>query len=159
MAPPRVPEIAVVTRTYSGQEGNRVRAGTRFAVVKAREGMTVISLARYNALRDNKLARPLGEEDSAAVPARAGYKAGPTEIQGAGTGVTLARSVRERSRRRVPQNENPTPPKALAPAGSQTGKAAPPSLSLGDQASKTSTSTGRGTRRTSASSQSTTPSR
>jgi len=67
MASPKPVEICVVTRTYQGEEGNRVYAGTRFAVGKPQGDLKVITAARYQNLRNNKLARPLGEEDTGSL--------------------------------------------------------------------------------------------
>jgi hypothetical protein len=164
-------EVAVVTRTYQGLEGNRVFAGTRFAVGKTQGDLRVITLARYNQLKDNKLVRPFGEEDAGAAPARARYAAGPTSSLTVeeGTGVKTARAVRQSARVRMRQEENPGPPKpinteALRRAGSQTGAEKSASSLLGDQAQKPSTSASRGRRtarvaKTSGSSPSTTPGR
>jgi hypothetical protein len=172
VANPKTVEIAVVTRTYQGLEGNRVFAGTRFAVGKPQGDLAVITLPRYNQLKENKLVRPFGEEDGGAVPARARYSPGPTStrlVEGEGTGVKIARNVRERTRSRLRQEENPGAPKPLNPpavrAGSQTGEEKRASSLLGDQAQKPSTSGSRGRRtakpaaKASPSSSSTTPGR
>lgn len=140
-------EIGVVTRTYSGQEGERVHAGTKFAIGSDRPGFKTISKARYDQLAAVKLIRPLGEEDTAAAPARAGYAAGPTEAEKVGS-VTTARSIRQSTRRRAKQPENPAAPKPLnAQAGSQTGAEKPSQSSPEGQASSSSTSGSRGNRR------------
>lgn len=158
MASNKPVEIAVVKRTYQGLEGNRVFAGTRFAVTKPQGDLKVISLQRFNQLKENGLARALGEEDAAAMP-RARYGAGFTQvIEGEGTGVKTARSVRASARAKARQDENPSPPSAIAPLGSQTGAVKPVASSAAAQASATSTSTSRG-RRGSGSSPSTTPTR
>lgn len=146
MASSKPVEIAVVKRTYQGLEGNRVFAGTRFAVGKPSGDLKVISLARFNQLTANGLARPLGEEDAKALP-RARYGAGFTQvIEGEGTGVKTARSVRQAARQRARQDENPSPPKAIAPLGSQTGAVKPVASSQAVPPSATSTSTSRGRR-------------
>lgn len=150
MAREKQVEIAVVTRTYQGLEGHRNFAGTRFAVGRAQGDLKVITLARYNQLQASGLVRPLGEEDAKALP-RARYAGGPTETDGEGTSVTLARNVRQRVRSKFKAEErgqetNPPPPKAIAPIGSQTGEGKPSSSSPGAQASDKSTSSSRGRR-------------
>ncbi len=50
-------DIAEITRTYGGLEGRRVKAGTRFSIGKATQGLPVITQARFTQLRDAGLAR------------------------------------------------------------------------------------------------------
>lgn len=158
--PGRAVEIAVVTKTYSGQEGERVHAGTKFAVGVDRHGLKTISRGRYDQLFQNKLVRPLGEEDTAAAPERARYGEGFTEEKaGEGTGVKTGRQVRQSARNRAKQPDAPPAPQPLARPGSKTGAGAPSQSSPEAQASGASTPRPRGNRRGSASSPSTTPGR
>lgn len=152
------PDICVVRKTYSGQEGERVKAGTRFAVGKEKGGLPVMSNARYLALLERKIVRPFSAEDGKAAPSAAPLEpATITTLQGpSGPGP---RAKRQAARNRLKQDDNPpAPTKKADPAGSQTGKAAPSSSSPEGQAPGPSTSTRRGTR-PSASSPSTTPGR
>jgi hypothetical protein len=134
------PDIVVVTKTYMGQEGSRVKAGTRFAVGKSRDGLVAITQQRFQALREARLVRPWGgAEDTAAVD-RVRY---PNDKAGAG----LAQNVRQATRVRARlQDENPEAPKPIAPIGSQTGEGGQPSSSAPAPASPASTSSSRGRR-------------
>ena len=164
-------EIAVVTKTYAGQEGNRVKAGTRFAVGKEQGGLKVITKARYEALRAGRLVRPFGEEDTKEAPRYARPLA--RTLSPVDQGQT-ARKVRAETRARLKQSDAPAAPKQLSGprAGSQTGGATSPSSSPEAPASGKSTSAKSGRRGTrgaapsapaaaakSASSPSTTPTR
>lgn len=142
----RIVEIAVVTRTYQGLEGNRVKAGTRLAVDKAQGDLKVITRGRYQQLLQNRLVRPLGADDAKALPGPRYGAEGPLELTGEGTSVLVAQKVRQRARARARQADDPPPPKALAPLGSRTGVAKSVSSSPADPASSSSTSTSRGTR-------------
>ena len=152
------PEIVVVTKTYSGQEGNRVKAGTRFAVVKEKGGLPVITAARYQALVASKLVRPFGQGDAKVAPGAGPLPATITTLEGP-AGKTV-RATRQAQRTRAKQTENPEAPKQVAGPqhGSQTGAAAPSASSAAAPVSEKSTSARRGTR-PSASPSSTTPSR
>ena len=118
-------EIAVVTRTYAGTEGTRVKAGTRFAVGKEQGGLPVISMARYNQLKGNNLVRPFSDQDTKAA---AKYER-PLERrqviqQPQGNAASpSAQKVRQAARARIKQTENPSPPKQVKgpQRGSQTG--------------------------------------
>lgn len=158
MASPKSVEICVVAKTYGGAEGQRVYAGTRFAVGKDVDGLKTITRARYDALRQNNIVRPLGEEDTVAAPGRVRYGADFIQkTEGEGTGVTLARNVRQAAKVRARQSDNPIPPAPLKPQrGSQTGAAKPSASSAAAPASSSSTSGSRGNRAGSKPSSSTT---
>lgn len=151
-------DIAVVTKTYQGVEGRRVKAGTRFAVGKDLDGMATISLARYQTLLRNKLVRPFGDKDRKPTPVARPLERPQTRMEGVG-GPT-ARAERAASRARTRQPDEPATPRQIkGPSnGSQTGPAASSASSPEGQASAKSPSTSRGTR-SSASSRSTTPAR
>lgn len=151
------PEIGVVRKTYQGIEGERVKAGTRFAIGKDKGDLPIMSNARFQELCRLKIMRPLNAEDGKAAPSAAPLEKVITTLQGPSGAVPRAR--RQAARARLKQDDNPpAPTKKAVPAGSQTGKAAPSSSSPEAQASKPSTSRSRGTR-PSASPPSTTPSR
>lgn len=162
-------EICVIVRAYGGQEGRRVKAGTRFAIDQEREGLRVITRGRYQQLRDAKLAKPFGAEDAAAAPGSATYakREAPrtldgqplTETKVGGPGQAGPVRARAASRRRT-QEASPDAPAPLSrPAGSPTGGGKPSSSSPEGQASNGSTSPRRGNRRGSSPSPSTTPTR
>ena len=165
---PRSVEICVVTRAYGGAEGRRVKAGTRFAIDQEREGLQVISRARFQQLRDARLVKPFGAEDAAAAPGAATYAARTprtldgkplTESTPGGPGEKGPRATRAAARRRT-QEAAPEAPAPLSPrAGSPTGAGKPSSASPEGQASGGSTSGRRGTRRGSSPSPSTTHTR
>lgn len=163
-------EICVITRAYGGQEGRRIKVGTRFAIDKAQDGLAVITRGRYQQLRDAKLAKPFGVEDTAAAPGAATYakQDGPRTLNGqpltetriGGTGEKGPRAVRAASRRRTSQEAAPEAPAPLSrPTGSPTGAGGRSSSSPEGQASSGSTSRQRGTRQGSKPSPSTTPTR
>lgn len=152
------PEVVVVTKTYSGAEGHRVKAGTRFAVGKEKGGLPVITAARYQALVVSKLVRPFGQGDAAAAPGAGPLPATITTLEGP-AGKTV-RATRQAHRSLAKQAESPAAPKQVSGPknGSQTGADAPPASSAAAPQSDKSTSARRGTRR-SASPSSTTPTR
>ncbi len=152
------PDIGVIRKTYQGIEGERVKAGTKFAIGKEKDGLAVMSNARFQELCRLKIARPFNStEDGKAAPSAGPLDKVVTTLQGPGGPVPRAR--RQAARARLKQDDAPpAPTKKVAPSGSQTGKAAPSSSSPEDQAPKPSTSRSRGTR-SSASSSLTTPSR
>lgn len=140
-------EIAVVRRTYSGAEGNRVKAGTRFAIGKEVGGLVVISRARYEQMRQQGIMRAFGDEDTKGpATVRPSRPLARTVTTMEGSGSASARSIREATRRRAKQTETPGAPKQTAgpknstSVGSQTGQAPASSSSPGGQASKGSTS-------------------
>jgi hypothetical protein len=61
-------EIAEITRTYGGLEGRRVKAGTRFAVGQASDGLPTITKSRFQQLKDAGLARPWDPKASPGRP-------------------------------------------------------------------------------------------
>lgn len=139
-------DIAVVTRTYQGLEGHRVKAGTRFAIGRELHGLPVITKARFQTLLQSKLVRPFGSEDTVEQP-RHERPLARTVTTMEGTGGPTARAIRAASRARVKQTDTPGAPKQLkGPAakstspGSQTGAGAGSSSSAAAPASTTSTS-------------------
>jgi len=155
MPPAPAPTIAEVTRPYSGQEGFRVKAGTRLAVGKPVDGLKVITEDRYNQLLKSGLARPFGAQNgplSQTPPPRYEGQIKPMALkppanpQGVGQGAAKRRQ----------QEAKPAEPRPLEnPAGGETGAGVSASSSPADPASTKSTSKLRGARR-SRSSQSTT---
>ncbi len=145
------PEIAVVTKTYSGQEGHRVKAGTRFAVGKEKGGLPVLSNARYQALRDQKLVKPFGAEDAKVAPGAGPLEKTMTTLEGP-AGRTV-RATRQSKRARLKQTEAPDAPKQTGGPnnGPQTGAAKPSLSSAAAPASEKSTSGRRGNRGSSSS--------
>jgi hypothetical protein len=144
MASGRV-EIAVVTKTYQGLEGSRVKAGTRFAVGKAQGGLPLITNARYEALKAGKLVRPLDDADLKAGPRRPLERRRVVLEEGPGASRKPAREIRNKVRARLAgekQSDAPEGPKQLKGPrnGSQTGPETSASSSPEDQASKTLTS-------------------
>lgn len=154
------PDVCVVRKTYQGKEGLRVKEGTRFAVGKEKDGLPVLDNARYQALLQQKLVRPLGPQDAKAAPGARPLEPKeipPTTLTGAGG--KLPRARRQAARARLKQDESPPAPKKMGgPSGSPTGEASPSASSPEGQASSSSTSRRRGTR-PAVSSSSTTPSR
>lgn len=174
---PNNPDIAVAARTFGNSkslEGLRVKAGTRFAIGKPIDGLQVITVARYNALRQVGLVRPLNETDTQAAPAarasRARYTETAEQIEANDkaeaaaekpktiTSETMRRpSARAAARRRTQEPDPPAPrrlsppksPSVDAPAGSQNGNPAPASSSAAGPASSTSSTSSkpRGRRR------------
>lgn len=148
------PIVVEVTRSYSGQEGFRVKAGTRFAVEKGINGLRVIDQGRYMQLLRSGLVRPYKAGDStplarAPTPKYEGQVKSPQVMQPAKTQVRTAEKRR--------QEAKPSEPRPLEnPGGGKTGADASASSSPAVQASTKSTSKSRGTRR-SRPSQSTTP--
>jgi hypothetical protein len=67
-------EIAEITRTYGGQEGRRVKMGTRFAIAKPVGELPVITRQRFTQLVDAGLARAWdpANKTPAPVPAYTG---------------------------------------------------------------------------------------
>jgi hypothetical protein len=61
-------DIAEVTRTYGGLEGRRIKAGHRFAVGKAIDGLDQISRSRFQQLKDAGLAREWDPSGTAPAP-------------------------------------------------------------------------------------------
>jgi hypothetical protein len=116
-------DIAVVTKTYAGQEGLRVKAGTRFAVGRESGGLPVITKARYEALRIGKLVRAFGEQDTKAkeVARVARPLARPVILEAGGP---TARKVRAETRARLKQTDTPAAPKQVA--GPRTGSQSAP---------------------------------
>ncbi len=152
------PDICVIRKTYQGIEGERVKAGTKFAIGKERDGLPVMTNARFQELSRLKIARAFNAaEDGKAAPSATPLERTITTLQGPSGPVPRAR--RQAARNRLKQEDNPpAPTKKADPSGSQTGKAAPSSSSPEGQAPSSSTSKRRGTR-PSASSSSTTPTR
>lgn len=60
--------LARITRTYGGQEGRRVRAGTVFGVGKDHPGLVTITEARYRQLKQQRLAHEITAADLAENP-------------------------------------------------------------------------------------------
>lgn len=151
-----IPKIAVVTRSYGGLEGRRVKAGTRFAIDRAAPGedIKIITRARFQQLKDACLVRPDGTEGPAGAPQPA-YMAARQEV------VQRSPNQSRTAAKRLARQKNggqPAEPRPLTnPAlGSQTGAITLASLSPADQALAPSGLGLRGRRR-SASSRSTTP--
>lgn len=148
------PIVVEVTRSYSGKEGFRVRAGTRFAVDRPFEKLTVIDNGRYLQLLRSGLVRPwkLGDVvplSKTPTPKYEGQTRSPQVLQPQKTQTRTAAKMKQEAR--------PAEPRPLEnPAGGKTGAAGSASSSQEAQASTKSTSKSRGTRR-SRSSASTTP--
>lgn len=148
--------IVEVTRSYSGQEGFRVKAGRRFSVATPFEDLTVITEARYNQLNKSGLVRvwnPKGDIPLAQTP-RPKYEG---QVKGARINPPVnPQRPGQGAKSRKPQEAKPSEPSPLAnPAGGKTGQAGSASSSPADPASQKSTSSPRGNRK-SRSSQSTT---
>lgn len=60
--------LARIDRTYGGQEGHRVKAGTVFGVGKNYPGLITISQARYSQLKQQRLAHEITAEELEANP-------------------------------------------------------------------------------------------
>lgn len=151
-------DIGIVRKTYQGREGERVKAGTKFAIGSDVGGLPLMSRARFQELCILKIMRPFDvKEDGKAAPSARPLEPTITTLQG--PGGRGPRASRQAARSRLKQNDNPPAPMKKADlSGSQTGAAAPSSSSPGDPASNRSTSRSRGTR-PSASPSLTTPSR
>lgn len=157
--------LAEITRTYAGQEGRRIKAGTRFAVGVTIEGLKTISLPRFNQLKAQRLAK---EVDGTALAAPSA-KPAPTPRRGAErpppnkmeppSRARPTQPARSRSRKRT-QSEQPEEPRPLdrPQAGGPDGEGTASSSSQEVRQTGSLTLRQRGTRRrTSAGSQSTTP--
>jgi hypothetical protein len=117
-------DIAVVLKTYSGVEGQRVKAGTRFAIGKEIGGLPVITKSRYEALRQNKIVRKLADDDL--KPRRGTYPLARKVIMEEGAGGLSAQAARNKVRGRLAtkkQDAEPSLPKQVSGprAGSRTG--------------------------------------
>lgn len=179
MPRPEAPTIAVAIRTFGNSrshEGLRVKAGTRFAIGKALDGLPLLTDARFKALRDAGLVRGINDADLVAAPgARAlaqnvryaeqgpgvaqNLEAEANEKKASEVAPTAARPTnsREKSRRRTQETEPPAPAPLTNSSlqkhatsgrrGSKTGAILSSSSSPEDQALKPLTSRQRGTRR------------
>lgn len=147
-------DMCVVVRTYGGQEGDRVKAGTRLSIDKKRDGMITISRARYRQLESSKIVQPWKGEAPAAPGASPLVEKPNAKAERKSTIRAIARA-----RTSAKQQAEPIDPQPLTNArrGSQTGAAKPAQSSLGDQAQKPSTSKLRGNRRSAGGSALTTP--
>lgn len=142
-------EIAEITRTYGGLEGRRVKAGTRFAIGKAVEGLPQISRTRFTQLVDAGLARLWvpGNKTPIATPA----------YTGGGQVVQQKQPLESRTARKLRAKNPGAPgePRPLVNPASAPGSLAAPvsleSLSPADQASIKSNLGLRGRRKSSAS--------
>lgn len=157
-------ELAVVLKPYGGAEGTRVHAGTRFAVGKPLGDLQVISLARFNSLKDSRLVRAFDPElDGAALPKKGDKPRNPPQEAAAEPqSDKTRRNVRARTRARTPQVEKPEAPARISPPGPQTGGGGSASPSPGAPLSSSSISRPsgrRGNRTAPPSSPSTTPTR
>lgn len=149
MADNKVPDIAVVRRTYNGLEGHRVKAGTRFAVGREQGGLKVITKARFQTLAQSGILRAFGDEDTKGpATVRPSPPLARTVTTMEGPGGPSARKIRDAVRKRTRQASEPGAPKqvkgpvnaqASTSPGSQTGEGSASSVSLGDQAQNPST--------------------
>ncbi len=163
--------LAKIIRTYGGQEGRRVKAGTVFSVGEQAQGLPVISLARFRQLQQQRLAEEYLAEGQVAAPGAkpaqpprtrpapaVPNKMEPDGKPGATNPAADPSPARRRARNKT-QNEAPKEPRPLGrrPDGGQRGEEQPASSSPADHQVGSVTLRQRGTRRGSAGSQSTTP--
>jgi hypothetical protein len=142
-------EIAEITRTYGGVEGRRIKAGTRFAIGKAVDGLPTLTRTRFTQLVDAGLARLWvpGNKDPIPTP---GYTGG-------GQAVVQKQPLESRTSKKLRAKNPGAPgePRPLVNPASAPGSLSAPvsleSLSPADQASIKSNLGLRGRRKSSAS--------
>lgn len=125
--------LAKIKRTYSGQEGRRVKAGTIFAVDKAEGGLPVMSLQRFRQLQQVGLAETVeaqGDDPQGKPAPKPGNKMEPDSRPQPGQrqrrAPPLTPSPARADARRRQQEDSPKPPRRLRPAGGQSGTQEPP---------------------------------
>lgn len=151
---PETPTIAVAVKSFGNSksfEGLRVKAGQRFAIDKPQGGLPVMSMARFNSLKNTGLVRALGDLDKMAAPEKLAFRShvqyahqgeamAKAAAEGEGKSLTKRKatgapakagqkpaaraSIRTASKKRT-QVENPAAPSLITgqanPTGSQTG--------------------------------------
>ncbi len=154
-------QIVEVTRSYSGQEAFRVKAGTLFSVGKpakhAGVELQVISAGRYAQLLKSNLVRTFSSENPPLAQAPRPTYEGQQSKQ---VNVKQPLQTQRRTDLKIRQEAAPAEPRPLenpsAQAGGATGATGSSSSSPAAPPSKTSTSNVRGNR-TARPSRSTTP--
>lgn len=145
-----------VTRPYGGQEGRRIKPGTRFSVDEPIEGLVTVTTARAKALLRQNLAKTLDAESLTldAAPAaepnrnRAARRLAADPANKMEPDSKPGPSDRAKARRKTPQPKEPREPRPLNDrAGSRAGTDAPASSSQAGPAIVSSTLKQRGTRR------------
>lgn len=130
-------KIAIITRTYGGQEGLRTRAGTKLAIGTPCDGLQVISAARFAQLVGNGLAKEWIPKEGETLDARPSYGGGG--LKGAAQTVIQKQpmvSRTEQKRRRLANPDAPAAPRPLVnPAPGRTGVIELSQSSPEDQAS------------------------
>lgn len=163
--------LAKILRTYGGQEGRRVKAGTIFAVGDPQGDYVVITLARYRQLAQQRLAEEFTGDRNAAAPAakepsprnrRAPTPGNKMEPESAPRQAPAPKTpTPRRAARRKGQEDAPKSPRPLSrQSGGPAGSELPASSSPADRQAGGVTFRQRGNRRGqgSAGSPSTTPS-
>jgi hypothetical protein len=143
-------QIVEVTRTYGGDEGYRVKAGTKFSVAKPYKlhgvDLQVISQGRYSQLLKANLIRTYaGDNTPLSETPRPNYEGQASRMTTVKQPMQTQTRTAAQAREAAPQEPRPLENPA-SPPGGQTGADSSSSSSAAAQASKPSTSNVRGNR-------------